>query len=106
MPPSRRGRRCGTCGSGASAAPAVAALALALLAPRLGSGGGGAAPAFGSLSELDLVERQVAVRRVEAEAGEGVAEMLGKVGGDVDAAAVGVVDPEAPGVEVELAADR
>src|SRR5687768_18513528 len=32
--------------------------------------------------------------------------MLGRLGDDFDAAAVGMVDPEAAGVEMELAADR
>ena len=53
-----------------------------------------------------LVERQVAGGGIEAEPGEAGAKMLGRLGDDLDPAAVGMVDPEAPGVEVELAADR
>ncbi len=83
-----------------------AALALALLAARLGGGGDGLALAFGGLGEFDLVERQVAERGVEAQRGHARREMVGQLGGDVDLAAVGMIDPEAPRVEMELAADR
>ena len=56
--------------------------------------------------EFHLVERQIAELRIEAEIGEALGEMGGQLGGDVERAAVGMVDPQPAGVEVELAADR
>src|SRR5690606_11225721 len=88
-----------------SAPPPRAPLAAPGLAPRLG-GGGGLAPAGGRVGGRGRVGRQVGRRGVEAEPGERFREMVRRVGEDVDRAAVGVVDPDPPRVEVQLAADR
>src|SRR3546814_9114918 len=53
-----------------------------------------------------LVQRQVAGGKVEAQRGKAGGEMLGQFGPHVDPATIGMIDPDAPGVKVHLAADR
>src|SRR5204863_392046 len=88
-----------------SARAARAALAAARLAHRLGM--------RARLGLLRLAGRRgrgvggqiVPRRRVEAEPGEAFREMVRQLGGDVDLAPIGVIDADAPCVEVHLAAD-
>src|SRR3546814_11481709 len=46
-----------------------------------------------------LVQRQVAGGKVEAQRGKAGGEMLGQFGPHVDPATIGMIDPDAPGVD-------
>ena len=65
-----------------------------LVLARGGGGGGG-----------QVLGHDVAVVLLEAELGEGRREVVGEFGGDIQRRAIGVIDDQAAGVEVELPRD-
>ena len=52
-----------------------------------------------------LVDQHLAEREVEAEGLHRLGEMVGQLGLDVELAAIGMIDADAAGMEVHLAAD-
>src|SRR6185369_4627970 len=84
---------------------ALAPLTPALLAVLLGMGLGRGFPGF-LLVDLGRIGQLGAVGLVEAQLGHRVGEVLGQFGGDVQRGAVRVLDDQAAGMKVHLAADR